>query len=280
MLKKSTEIHLFLNIYLKNIFLVQTCRAGEISIVFFWGACFGCLNSKSDRYDPSRSFQFSDCNCTPQCRQSAVRPNFLFSPKWRERVWGQPLRLNTMGQKVYQYDNDGTIYIYMAATFWIWKKWFLGWFRTVCLGNLFGSLLAPHVAKKNIASDIRGSSNRSQSLSQHLWKKNYPNKADLIGWFKHTNVPRKKTFVTNPPKGWSQTLLTESAKDTTLYSRPWVPSKPAARWILLRIFKVFGFFSSCFFNSFPIHFITQLWFATISSDMMGIHIIYNIYCTV
>ena len=97
-----------------------------------------------------------------------------------------------------------------------------------------------------MASDLRGSPNRSQSLSQTLGKKYIQTNLTLLD---DLSIPmchekKKKQFVTKPPKGWSQTLLTESCNNlqrTQLCTLDHEPSKPAARWILLGEFQVFDF---------------------------------------
>ena len=127
---------------------------------------------------------------------------FCFHPSGASRVWGQPLRLNTMGQKVYQYDNDGTIiYIYgsyvsnLVFDFWDGLEQFV-------LATYWFSI-STSCGEKNYCFRYKrftGSPNRSQSLSQTRGNKTYPNKADLIRWFKHTNVPRKKQTLWQTPR--------------------------------------------------------------------------------
>ena len=140
-----------------------------------------------------------------------------------------------------------------------------------------------------MASDLRGSPNRSQSLSQTLGKN--LSKQIWPCWMIYISIPmchEKKSLWQNDPKGLKPDIADrvpqQLAKDTTLYSRPWT-IKTCSSLDSAQEFQVFDFF--CFFfklkTVFPIHFSTQLWFATSSSDMMDyisiyIHTVYKLPC--
>ena len=163
------------------------------------------------------------------------------------------------------------IYIYIYVYKWQLRFesgiWFLGSF--VLATYSIGSPLASHVATKYGFRSKRFTQQKPEPVTnsgkKNLSKQIWPLLDDLSIPMCH----EIKKFVTKPPKGWSQTLLTESCNNlqrTQLCTLDHEPSKPAARWILLRSFRSLNcLFFSKLKTVFPIHFITQLWFATSSS---------------
>lgn len=162
------------------------------------------------------------------------------------------------------------IYVYichMAATLGIWYM-ISG---VICLGNLL--ILHKHLMwRPNMASDQRGSPNRSQSLSQTRKKKNKSIQTKLT-LLDDLSIPlcHPKKFVTNPPRVEVRHCWPSPA--TTCKGHNFVQSTMKHQNLQLAGFCSGVFCLWCFFKlktvfPIPIHFVTQLWFATRSSDMM------------
>lgn len=185
-----------------------------------------------------------------------------------------------MGQQGWQYDSDGTIYIYVylfTYTYAIWQLrfesgiWFLGSF--VLATYSIGSLLASHVATKYGFRSKRFTQQKPEPVTNSGKKSIQTNLTLLDDLYKHTNVPRKKKFVTKRPQGVEARHCWPSPA-TTCKRHNFVQSTMNHQNLQLAGFCSGSFRSliSCFFSKlktvFPIHFITQLWVATSSSDMM------------
>lgn len=200
-----------------------------------------------------------------------------------------------MGQQGWQYDSDGTIYIYVylfTYTYAIWQLrfesgiWFLGSF--VLATYSIGSLLASHVATKYGFRSKRFTQQKPEPVTNSGKKSIQTNLTLLDDLYKHTNVPRKKKFVTKRPQGVEARHCWPSPA-TTCKRHNFVQSTMNHQNLQLAGFcsGVSGLWFFCFFfklkTVFPIHFSTQLWFATSSSDMMDyisiyIHTVYKLPC--